>query len=59
MKNCGLEGVDSLPRCGPSKRLRYEKQIKALHLFCLLLLAWRRDFQKWRVQEEAWMDRGI
>ena len=29
---------DSLPRCAISKRLRYEKQIKALHLFRLLSL---------------------
>jgi hypothetical protein len=27
-----------LPICAISKRLRYEKQIKALHLFCSLLL---------------------
>ena len=27
-----------LPRCAISKRLRYEKQIKALHLFRLLSL---------------------
>jgi hypothetical protein len=30
--------VDFLPRCAISKRLRYEKQIKALHLFRLLSL---------------------
>jgi hypothetical protein len=30
--------VDFLPRCAISKKLRYEKQIKAPHLFRLLSL---------------------
>jgi hypothetical protein len=30
--------VDILPKCAISKRLRYEKQIKALHSFRLLSL---------------------
>jgi len=30
------KGADILPKCAISKRLRYEKQIKALDLFCLL-----------------------
>jgi hypothetical protein len=33
-----LQAADILPRCAISKRLRYEKQIKALHLFRLLSL---------------------
>jgi hypothetical protein len=46
---------NGLPRCSPSKRLRYEKQIKALHLFRLLSLEMshrrveleKKDFRKY------------
>jgi hypothetical protein len=37
--NCtSVQNADILPQCAISKRLRYEKQIKALHLSRLLSL---------------------
>jgi len=51
--------VNILPRCAISKRLQYEKQIKALHLFRLLSLEMlhrrieieKQDFRKEEVEE--------
>ena len=71
MKNSKLQGADSLPRCAISKRLQYEKQIKALHLFRLLSLEMlhrrvelgKKDFRKYscagdRQNWERWCSLG-
>ena len=54
--------ADILPRCAISKRLRYEKQIKALHLSRLLsleMLHRRVEIEKQDYRKKDWRKWGV